>query len=568
MASTPGEHPAASLPSRWGSGNSYNYSLLDYYGMDGFEVNRNSVATGFDSRHAWNDAVSSDEISVAADADADANAVPPVRPHDGSPEAAGSANTTPDNDNDDPAMLFASGPPPLTTDKSATLASDFDMYGFKKNLTFFESSKASYNEWFSVYADQLAHQRKKWEILMKHNGLSLSSSLLLPMRFPPKSDKVKKLIRKGIPPEWRGDAWFFYAGGYERLHLNPNVYATIVQNTRGVRNKDTEVIERDLNRTFPDNRHFSSHISASDSVVDSSDSTVATPSAEQPLISSLRRVLVAFAHYQPHIGYCQSLNFLAGLLLLFMSEERAFWMLVIMTERIIPKVHSANLEGVHTDQGVLMLCVKEYIPRLWQIIGRNLDGDVLSDDKILARLPPVTLVTSSWFMSVFVGVVPIESVLRIWDILWYEGSKTLFRVSLTMCRLCLDSPSFLADGKRDSVQTEQIELFQFMQSYPKTFTDPNLLVDKCFKKIGGYGYGFLSQDEINKCREFVAHQRSKLKNKAVVTAEMSQQERDALHLNDDADIHDVYGFHKSIMNGVVWNRHLSSRMKQKFRKHR
>ena len=126
-----------------------------------------------------------------------------------------------------------------------------------------------------------------------------------------------------------------------------------------------------------------------------------------------------------------------------MEEEKAFWMLVILTERIIPKVHLANLEGVHTDQGVLMLCVKEYIPQLWQVLGKNFDGETLSEDKILSRLPPVTLVTSSWFMSVFVGILPIETTLRLWDILWYEGSKTIFRFSLTIFKMCLIHPNLI-----------------------------------------------------------------------------------------------------------------------------
>lgn len=528
MSLTPGGRHPADLPSRLDSSNSYNYSLLDYYGMDGFSIN-NPDEVAYDE-------VSSEEISVPE------VLAPEEAGEMEEPEEAVFVEQPVENQ---PEMHWE--PPQIVTDKTKVLASDYDMYGFKKNLNFFDSTKQSYNEWFDPYADQLVNQKKKWLLLMKSNGLAHTGHA--PVRFPPKSDKVKKLVRKGIPPEWRGDAWFFYAGGYERLHQNQGIYDSIANDTRNVKNKDTEVIERDLHRTFPDNKYFNPGTAE-----------------EAPIISLLRRVLVAFAHYQPQIGYCQSLNFLAGLLLLFMSEERAFWMLVIMTERIIPKVHSANLEGVHTDQGVLMLCVKEYIPRLWQIIGRTLEGLVLSEDKILAKLPPVTLVTLSWFMSVFVGVLPIESVLRIWDILWYEGSKTLFRISLAVCRLCLDNPRFANEEKRDSIQTEQIELFQFMQSYPKTFTDPNLLVDKCFKKIGGYGYGFLSQDEINKCREFVAQQRSKLKNKAVVTAEMSSLERDALQLADDSDIHDVYGFHKSIMNGVVWNKHLSSKMKKKFKK--
>jgi hypothetical protein len=34
--------------------------------------------------------------------------------------------------------------------------------------------------------------------------------------------------------------------------------------------------------------------------------------------------------------YCQSMNFLAGSLLLFMDEETAFWMLVYMVEDLLP----------------------------------------------------------------------------------------------------------------------------------------------------------------------------------------------------------------------------------------
>lgn len=523
---------------------SHNYSLLDYYGMDGFDVHDQGSETSY--------------VKVSKDVplsknEGDGAIFPPPVEVTGSEEPP--ALQPPTDSKQASLALLSYKPVVLEIDKKSILHSDYDMYGFKKDLSFFDSSKKQYNEWFGEYADQLVQQKKKWKVLLKNNGLGYSTGL--PSRFPPKSDKAKKLVRKGIPPEWRGEAWFFYAGGLERLHKNVGVYEKIVADTDGVTNKDTEVIERDLNRTFPDNIHFNSLILLDEKI-------------ETEKIKSLRRVLVAFAHYQPQIGYCQSLNFLAGLLLLFMNEERSFWMLVIMTERILPKVHSANLEGVHTDQGVLMLCVKEYIPRLWQIIGKNFEGAVLSDDKILTRLPPVTLVTLSWFMSVFIGVLPIESVLRIWDILWYEGSKTIFRISLTIFRLCLDHPQFLNEEKKqsDSSELEQIELFQFMQSFPKSITDPNLLVDKCFKKIGGYGFGFLSQDEINKCREFVAQQRSKLRNKALVTAEMSDMEREALKIPETPEIHDVYGFHKSVMNGVAWNKHLSSKMKSKFRKHK
>lgn len=521
------------LHERSNSGYSHNYSFLDFYRDD---ITENIVLLNSPIR------APSDDGNADRDTDAFKDSTTLTE-----------------------SVFLASYVPKLpVVDQSriqAILESDHDMYGFNKTSSLFQSTKASYNEWFKAYLPHFITQKKKWSQMMKNDGLSYLNASECPTRFPPKSDKVKKLIRKGIPPEWRGNAWFFYAGGNEKMNRNAGVYHKIVLDTAGLHSKETDVIERDLDRTFPDNKEFKRK--------DSDDST-----HEPIMITTLRRVLTAFALYQPQIGYCQSLNFIAGLLLLFMPEEHAFWMLVIMTERIIPKVHSANLEGVHTDQGVFMMCIKEYIPKLWAIIGKSFDGTILSENKILTRLPPLTLVTSPWFMSVFIGILPIESVLRIWDILWYEGSKTIFRISLTICRLCLDDPTFNEGHERlanASPEAEQIEVFQFMQRHPKSFTDPDLLINCCYKKIGGYGYGFLSQREIQKCREFVANERKKIevKKSGVLEAEMNEDERLAMQrLGDtsDDDIHDVYGFNKSIMSGVAWNKHMSGMMRKKLAK--
>lgn len=574
---------------------SQNYSILDYYDVDVYDITRdetngsvrslspfaealhNMQADSSELLHlhmadgSGNDTFNGNSTASLIEVDtktSSANGTLSNIPDISVDSArAGSATIDPSSDGktfDGKRRTLWNPPeiPPVTELSIKKILRDkTDMYGFRKTSLLFDSTESSYNEWFAEYLGHFLHQKKKWNLLMKSNGLPVTSTKVAPLRFPPKSHKVKKLIRKGIPPEWRGNAWFFYAGGHEKLNQNVGLYTSIVEATKDVHNKDTEVIERDLNRTFPDNMHFNLSVLENEN----------TPAEEHEAILALRRVLVAIAHYLPHVGYCQSLNFLAGLLLLFMNEERAFWMLVIMMERIIPKVHAANLEGVHTDQGVLMMCIREYIPKLWAIIGKSYDGTVLPDDKILTRLPLVSLVTSSWFMSVFVGVLPIESVLRIWDILWYEGSKTIFRVSLTICRLCMDHPKFLAKkDSRDSSESDQIELFQFMQSFPKSITDPNLIIDCCFKKIGGYGYGFVSQDEINNCREFVSHQRDKLKarQQSMVGPQMTEAEREALkyHSPDMDDNHDIYGFNKSIMSGITWNRHISNRMKKKFPK--
>lgn len=358
-----------------------------------------------------------------------------------------------------------------------------DRYGFKKQSPFV--TEAQFDAWWKEYNPYLERRKKKWLQLMKDNGLSVTNDQ--PQRFPPKSEKLKRYIRKGIPAEWRGNAWFYYAKGSEKLNANKGVYEKLCLQTVGLKNSDTEIIERDLYRTFPDNIHF-----RHDTKTAAQTGTNPLPhSTEEPiLITALRRLLVSFSVYQPKIGYCQSLNFLAGLLLLFMDEEKAFWMLVIITQRYLPGVHEINLEGVNVDQGVLMLCTREALPKLWNKIGVNFDGK--HDSNMLSKLPPITLCTAAWFMSGYIGILPIETVLRVWDCFFFEDSKTFFRIALTIFKL--------AEPEIEKTH-DPMEIFQIVQTFPKKLIDPSTLMASCFKRRNGIGH--ISQDEIKNMRDFV-----------------------------------------------------------------
>lgn len=438
----------------------------------------------------------------------------------GSASVAGSTKTTV-SPADSPAEWTPPELRPVTKLLAAyALRAAHDLYGFKKDLAFLGSSAAAYNDWFARYAAQLPRQKKKWLALMRANGLTLHGAVP-PTRFPPRSDRAKRLVRKGVPPEWRGNAWFFYAGGYEKLAAHAGLYDRLVRDTAGLANRDTELVEKDLHRTFPDNIHFKDPARGA--------------RVETDAIRALRRVLVAFSQYKPQIGYCQSLNFLAGMLLLFMSEERAFWMLVILTERIIPKVHSDNLEGVHINQGVLMMCIEKYIPELWDKAGR-IGDEVIPRNKILTQPTPLAIATSTWFMSLFALSLPIETVLRVWDILWYEGSKTIFRIALTICRLCLDNTAAGGDSDPD-------QLMHVIQDYPKTLLDPNVLINRCYEKdlannFGAKRLGLLSQKDVDECRKFVQRQRAEVERKRLAFAtDLNDHER--LQLQADG-IHEEY----------------------------
>ncbi|PHU17082.1 hypothetical protein BC332_12777 [Capsicum chinense] len=119
------------------------------------------------------------------------------------------------------------------------------------------------------------------------------------------------------------------------------------------------------------------------------------PALDEDGRNALRRLLTAYARHNPCVGYCQAMNFFAGLLLLLMPEENAFWTLV-------------------------------------GILDNYFDG-YYSEEMIECQ---VAWVTGPWFLSIFMNMLPWESVLRVWDVLLFEGNRVmLFRTALALMEL-------------------------------------------------------------------------------------------------------------------------------------
>jgi hypothetical protein len=128
-----------------------------------------------------------------------------------------------------------------------------------------------------------------------------------------------------------------------------------------------------------------------------------------PAIISLRQVLYAFSVHCPHIGYCQSLNYIAGMLLLFLDEEQAFWMLVTIIEDILPDgIYDITMEGANIDQTVLMMFMWERLPHIWNKISSGKGFWECEKDVDGATMPTITLVTSHWFLTLFINILPTE----------------------------------------------------------------------------------------------------------------------------------------------------------------
>ncbi|KAK7090122.1 hypothetical protein V1264_009964 [Littorina saxatilis] len=187
--------------------------------------------------------------------------------------------------------------------------SKVDGYGFERPEDFDEKA---YEEFMSTYFMVLARRASRW------------MPVVVGKEHVPKSAKLKRFCRKGIPGEHRPLVWMEVSGAADRMKEAPGLYKQLLGQKPA-----TDVIESirlDIHRTFPENIYF----------VDIRD-----PAGLQ---KPLKNVLTAFALHNPHIGYCQGLNFITGMLLLILrSEEKTFWLLDTLARSLLPGMMSTNL---------------------------------------------------------------------------------------------------------------------------------------------------------------------------------------------------------------------------------
>ncbi|KAF9584839.1 hypothetical protein BGW38_004975, partial [Lunasporangiospora selenospora] len=214
-----------------------------------------------------------------------------------------------------------------------------------------------------------------------------------------KSSKYKKLVRSGLPASVRGRVWLFLAKA--DIYRKPGLFEELQK--RGPL-PIHDVIERDIHRCYPDHIHFRDGMGTGQ--------------------QDLHAVLRAYAHYKPEVGYCQGMGRLVGMMLMQMPVEDAFWLLVATIEGYMQDYYTPTLRQLKIDAQVFERLLKDQDPALADHLQRN---DVV----------PLMYMTQ-WFMTLFTMSLPWASVLRVWDVFYYDGVKALFRVGLAVLQLCRD----------------------------------------------------------------------------------------------------------------------------------
>ncbi|XP_029877555.1 TBC1 domain family member 1 isoform X5 [Aquila chrysaetos chrysaetos] len=215
-------------------------------------------------------------------------------------------------------------------------------------------------------------------------------------------EKIHSAVGQGVPRHHRGEIWKFLAEQYHLKHQFPSKQPpkdTPYKELLKQLTSQQHAILIDLGRTFPTHPYFSAQLGAGQ--------------------LSLYNILKAYSLLDQEVGYCQGLSFVAGVLLLHMSEEDAFKMLkFLMFDMGLRKQYRPDMTILQIQMYQLSRLLHDYHRDLYNHLEEHEIGP--------------SLYAAPWFLTMFASQFPLGFVARVFDMLFLQGSEAIFKVALSL----------------------------------------------------------------------------------------------------------------------------------------
>ncbi|XP_051982610.1 TBC1 domain family member 1-like isoform X2 [Xyrauchen texanus] len=217
------------------------------------------------------------------------------------------------------------------------------------------------------------------------------------------TEEIHTAVGQGVPRQHRGEIWKFLSEQYllrqEVPSVKPPNNDTPYKELLKQLTSQQHAILIDLGRTFPTHPYFSAQLGAGQ--------------------LSLYNLLKAYSLLDPEVGYCQGLSFVAGVLLLHMSEEDAFHMLkFLMCVMGLRKQYRPDMIILQIQMYQLSRLLHDYHRELYTHLEQYEIGP--------------SLYAAPWFLTAFASHFPLGFVARVFDMLFLQGSEVIFKVALSL----------------------------------------------------------------------------------------------------------------------------------------
>uniref|UniRef100_A0A1A7Z1Y5 TBC1 domain family member 4 n=2 Tax=Iconisemion striatum TaxID=60296 RepID=A0A1A7Z1Y5_9TELE len=219
---------------------------------------------------------------------------------------------------------------------------------------------------------------------------------------PQDKEEIYRALCQGVPKSRRGEVWLFLSHQHRLHHRLPQRQQapdTPYQDLLKQLTAQQHAILVDLGRTFPTHQYFSAQLGAGQ--------------------LSLYNLLKAYSLLDTEVGYCQGVSFVAGILLLHMSEEQAFDTLkFLMYDLGIRRQYRPDMVSLQIQMYQLSRLLHDYHRDLYTHFEEH-------------EICP-SLYAAPWFLTLFASQFPLGFVSRIFDFVLVQGTEVIFKVALCL----------------------------------------------------------------------------------------------------------------------------------------
>mmetsp|Transcript_2392 Transcript_2392/g.2675 ORF Transcript_2392/g.2675 Transcript_2392/m.2675 type:complete len:274 (+) Transcript_2392:25-846(+) len=189
----------------------------------------------------------------------------------------------------------------------------------------------------------------------------------------------------------RESVWMKKTGALSLLKKNPAVFT--YYNTLALPDNIDTKIRNDIHRTF---HHFN-----------------------KTKQEGLYQVLRAYAHFNPDVGYCQGMNFIAGVILENLPPEKCFWVFLQFMRKLgLASLFMPGLPGLEEKLRAFKIVQGRFLPKLLEHFeGLGLEGLVFAN---------------KWFLTLFGCKYDIVTLTKFFDAFLVFGWNSMYALSLAI----------------------------------------------------------------------------------------------------------------------------------------
>ncbi|KAI9011918.1 rab-GTPase-TBC domain-containing protein [Phycomyces nitens] len=206
---------------------------------------------------------------------------------------------------------------------------------------------------------------------------------------------LRMCIGRGVPSSMRGNLWQLFSKAQNNNGDLENEYRELLNRT----SPHEKMIQRDLARTFPTHAFFKDR----------------DGQGQQLLFN----VIKAYSLFDQQVGYCQGLAFIVGCLLLYMSDDAAFCVLVKLMGQYGLRGHfTPQMESLHEHMYQFDNLLQQKYPE----VHRHME---------LQGVDP-SMYASQWLLTLFAYRCPLSLVIAVLDLVIAEGTQVVLQFALAL----------------------------------------------------------------------------------------------------------------------------------------